>query len=202
MKKILLLFTLISAFIFCQNTEKQKEVAKIYNSKMFYNDEIFLKDLEGAVKYGVVDYNDKEIECLGYYIGKMKADGKLSELRKYKYEEIFWFSEAECMIRNQIESEKQDSIKIASEKPVIKPSYKEANQYIQVNFSKNKQGISFNDLKIVEGDHVNFDIKNTLQEQINKDFSNDKNGTYTAFYDVFYINDLPKKIKIKTRLNR
>ena len=103
---------------------------------------------------------------------------------------------------------KQDSIKqikqeVIPEKPqVFQKAYSEANQYIQVSFSKNKKGISFDDFKIIDGDNVNFDIKNSLQEQINRDFASDGNGTYTAFYDVFYINNEPKKIKLKSRLNR
>lgn len=206
MKKLLLLFfAILFTSGFSQKTAKQKEVLKIYNAKKFYNDDIFLKDLEGAVKYGVLDYNQAEIECLGYYIGRMKALGKLEELRKYKYEEIYWFSEAECQVRDEIQSqdnsEKIDMI--APEKiPVLQKSHNEASQYIQIQFSKTKQGYSILSAKNISGDNVNFNITPQLEERIKQDFEKDKPGNYTAFYDILYVDDHPKQITLKTRLNR
>ncbi|QOW09938.1 hypothetical protein Q73A0000_05965 [Kaistella flava (ex Peng et al. 2021)] len=207
MKKLLLfLWALLFSFGYSQKTVKQKEILKIYNSKKFYNDDIFLKDLEGAIKYGVLDHNEAEIECLGYYIGRMKTLGKLQELRKYKHEEIYWMSEAECQIRDEMQAENDSSEKIdrsAPEKrPVLQKSNKEANQYIQIQFSKTKQGCTFFYTKIIEGDLVNINASEHLQDIIKQDFEKDKPGNYTAFYDVFYVDDNPKKITLKTRLNR
>lgn len=185
-KLLLLLFALLFSFGFSQKTTKQKEIVKIFNNKKFYNDDIYLKDLEGAIKHGVVDYTKAEVECLGYYIGKQKAVGKLEELRKYKYEEIYWFSEAECQIRDSVANEDP----VPDKKQVLEKSSSEDYQYVQVKFSKTNKGFLF------------ADESEAIKQQISKDFANDKPGNYTAFYDVFYENEQPKIIKLKSRLNR
>ncbi len=107
-------------------------------------------------------------------------------------------------IKNSPISEEINKIPIAVvEKPIITiPSYKEESQYLQIHFLKSKTGFAIDDFRLLEGDTVGFDIKPMMQDQISKDFSNDKFGNYTAFYDVFYENDQPKIIKLKSRLNR
>ncbi|MRM84529.1 hypothetical protein D1002_00945 [Riemerella anatipestifer] len=65
-------------------------------------------------------------------------------------------------------------------------------KYIQVQFTKNKK--SEYDFKT--------NIPNEIQEKIKEDFSKDNRGTYTAFYDVFYLDDAITEIKLKARLNR
>ena len=215
MKKILF-FLLFSTLLFSQNNNEeyqvfndfydntclsdyQIKVLNAYKNKKFVSENVFLDDLEKLVKNNIYIPSDFQAECLGYYFGIEKAEGNISELKKFTYYEIFMFAEGQCYIRDEIIKKEKPK----EEKPlVLTPSHNEANQYIEVHFSKNKQGISFNEFKIVNGDNVSFNIKTTLLEQINKDFSNDKNGNYTAFYDVFYINSEPKKIKLKTRLNR
>ncbi len=187
---------------FYDNTGLSDDKIKVldsYKFKKFISEKVFLDDLEKLVKNEIYIPSEFQSECLGYYFGIEKADGKINSLKKYTYYEIFMFAEGQCYIRDEILKKEKPK---EEKPPVLTPSYNEASQYIQVNFSKNKQGISFNDFKIVEGDQVNFDVKNTILEQIKQDFSNDKNGTYTAFYDVFYINSEPKKIKLKTRLYR
>ena len=133
---------------------------------------------------------------------KTKTGAKIIVTNTFYTPDKFWDYYDSIKNTPTIDEIKKDPLPKEEKPPVLTPSYNEANQYIQVHFSKNKQGISFNEFKIVNGDNVSFDIKTTLLEQINKDFSNDKNGNYTAFYDVFYINNEPKKIKLKTRLNR
>lgn len=184
-KLILLLFVLLFVSGFGQKTAKQLEVQKIFNNKKFHNDDIYLKDLEGAIKHGVIDYTEAEVECLGYYIGRMKATGKIQELQKYKYEEIYWFSEADCQIRDSIEK-----VEVSEKSAVLEKGSSENYQYLQIQFSKTKKGFLFNDLP------------EQLKAQISQDFAKDKPGNYTAFYDVFYENDEPKLIKLKSRLNR
>lgn len=183
-KLILLLFAFFFTLGFSQKTAKQLEVQKIFNNKIFHNEDIYLEDLKGAIIHDVVDYTKSEAECIGYYIGRMKATGKLEELRKYKYEEIYWFSEAECQIRDSIASE------VPEKEPTLERSTSEDYQYLQVQFSKTKKGYLFNE------------VPELIKAQISKDFANDKFGNYTAFYDVFYENDQPKIIKLKSRLNR
>ena len=185
-KLILLLFVFLFTLGFSQKTAKQLEVQKIFNTKKFYNDEIFLKDLEGAIQYGVVDFTEAEVECLGYYIGRMKASGKLQELRKYKYEEIYWMSESECQIRDSI----ADKVAVPEQQPTLEKSHSENYEYLQIKFSKTKTGYNFNN------------VSAPLAEKIKQDFENDKPGNYTAFYDVFYEDSQPKIITLKTRLNR
>jgi len=185
-KLIILLFAFLFSLGFSQKTAKQLEVAKIFNNKKFHNDDIYLKDLEGAIKHGIVDYTEAEVECLGYYIGRQKALGKLQELQKFKYEEIYWMSEAECQIRDSITKEDP----IPDKAPVLQKGTSEDYQYFQVQFSKTKKGFLFNEAP----EH--------LKAQVVKDFANDKSGNYTAFYDVFYENEQPKIIKLKSRLNR
>lgn len=63
--------------------------------------------------------------------------------------------------------------------------------YIQISFKKTKKGYEFNST-----------LKPEIEEQIKKDFANDKEGNYTAFYDVFSLDGVPKTIKLKSRLNR
>lgn len=178
--------------------EKQNELTQ-FKFKKFINEDNFYKEIEKLSKDSIFIPTKFQSECLKYYFDIEKAEGNISELKKFTYYEIFMFAEGQCYIRDEIIKKEKPK----EEKPlVLTPSHNEANQYIEVHFSKNKQGISYNEFKIVNGNNVNFDIKTTLLEQISKDFSNDKNGNYTAFYDVFYINNEPKKIKLKTRLNR
>ena len=184
-KLVLFLFAFLFVSVFSQKTTKQQEVATIFNNKKFYNDDIYLKDLEGAIKHGVVDYTEAEVECLGYYIGRQKALGKLQELRQYKYEEIYWFSEAECQIRDSIASEP-----ILDKAPTLEKGTSEDYQYLQVQFAKTKKG------------YFIYDVPEVVKAQIAQDFAKDKPGNYTAFYDVFYENEQPKLIKLKSRLNR
>lgn len=63
--------------------------------------------------------------------------------------------------------------------------------YIQISFKKTKKGYEFNN-----------PLKPEIEEQIKKDFANDKEGNYTVFYDVFSLDGVPKTIKLKSRLNR
>ena len=188
-------------------TKKEKAVLKQYMDKKYTTVKIFMADTEKIVKAGLYIPTEYEAECAGRLIARANKDGY--NLKKWNYEELWDAAGNYC--REYVDpylhtKAKEPVIKIdmtTLEKPqVLRPSYKEANQYIQVNFSKNKKGINFNDFKIIDGDNVSFDIKNTIQEQINRDFSSDENGNYTAFYDVFYINNEPKKIKLKSRLNR
>lgn len=187
MKKIYILlcsFLFISGF--SQKTAKQLEVQKIFNTKKFYNNDIYLKDLVGAVKHSVVDYTKAEAECLGYYIGRMKASGKLEELRKYNYEEIYWMSEAECQIRDTIAEEAA----VPEKQLTLEKSHSENYEYLQIKFSKTKTGYNFSN------------VSPPVADKIKQDFDKDKPGNYTAFYDVFYEDNQPKIITLKTRLNR
>lgn len=183
MKKISILFFILLFVIgFSQKTAKQT-----FNTKKFYNEEIYLKDLEGAIGNGIIDYTRSEVECIGYYIGRMKATDKLHELRKYNYEEIYWLSEAECEIRNSIS---KNEFSIPEKQATLDKGSSEDYQYLQIHFSKTKKGYVFNELPEV------------MKAKIEKDFEKDRPGNYTAFYDVFYENDQPKIIKLKSRLNR
>jgi len=214
MKKILL-FLLFSNLFFAQEdyqvfndfydnvglSDYQIKVLDSYKNKKFVSETVFLDDLKKLVDNKIYTPSEFQAECLGYYFGIEKASGKINELKKYTYFSVYAAAEGQCLVRD-LYSNKPNKIEIPEKPQALRPSYNEASQYIQVNFSKNKKGISFNDFKIIDGDNVSFDIKNTIQEQINRDFSSDENGNYTAFYDVFYINNEPKKIKLKSRLNR
>ena len=97
MKKILFLILFISVnFSFGQKTKKQLEVLKIVNSKMFYSPEVLVEDIAGGIKWGVLDFDEYEIGCIGYYVGKKQAEGKIKELRKLTYLQIFKNSKKEC----------------------------------------------------------------------------------------------------------
>ncbi len=170
-----------------------KELKK-YNDTKFNNLTDFRFETKRLMTSKVLKITESEYECAIRFIKSAFDEGY--DVTKNTYEEIIENGKVIC------DNDKKEEKPKEEKPPVLTPSYNEANQYIQVHFSKNKQGISFNEFKIVNGDNVSFDIKTTLLEQINKDFSNDKNGNYTAFYDVFYINSEPKKIKLKTRLNR
>lgn len=63
--------------------------------------------------------------------------------------------------------------------------------YVQISFKKTKKGYEFNRV-----------IKKEIEEQIKKDFATSKEGNYTAFYDVFSLDNIPKEIKLKSKLNR
>lgn len=217
MKK-LLFFLLFSNLFFAQEdyqvfndfydnvglSDSQIKVLDIYKKKKFVSETVFLNDLEKLVKNDIYTPSEFQAECLGYYFGLEKASGKINELKKYTYFSIYAAAEGQCLVRDLYSSEPIAKIDVTTieKPPVLTPIYSEASQYIQVQFSKNKKGINFNDFKIIDGDNVDFDVKNTLLGQMNKDFANDKFGNYTAFYDVFYENDQPKIIKLKSRLNR
>lgn len=68
---------------------------------------------------------------------------------------------------------------------------KQTSDYTQISFLKNKNGFTFSK-----------PIYKELENQIKIDFADDKNGNYTAFYDVFLLDGVPDKLKLKARLNR
>lgn len=192
MKKIIF-FLVLSTFCNAQLLKKDSLLLEKYNNTLFSDTLKFKKDTKNLKDLGVLRISDKDLKCAITFIKAAYDEGY--NPKKNTYIEIIENGGVIC------NNDKEETT--VEEKPlVLAPSHNEANQYIEVHFSKNKKGISYNEFKIINGNNVSFDIKTTLQEQINKYFSNDKNGNYTAFYDVFYINNEPKKIKLKTRLNR
>lgn len=77
-------------------------------------------------------------------------------------------------------------------KEIIKKAEpKQKFEYLIIPFSKSKKGYEFQNKIVAE-----------IEDQVKKDFLNDKNGNYTAYYDVFFLDDKISKIKLKTRTNR
>lgn len=77
---------------------------------------------------------------------------------------------------------------------VIKFSNREPIQKFEnliIPFTKSKKGYEFKKT-----------IPKEVEEEIKKDFAKDENGNYTGYYDVLYLDDIPKSIKLKARTNR
>jgi hypothetical protein len=85
--------------------------------------------------------------------------------------------------QKQVEQEK------IKKTPTIYP--KQGFEYKEVHFTKSNKGFVFSQT-----------IYKELEDQIKQDFKTDKNGIYTAFYDVSLLDNKVSKIKLKGRLNR
>lgn len=211
MKKALF-FLLISSLSFAQLTAEEDAIATAvmtrdltkqeqialdkYMDKKFINVKTFMSDTEKIVKAGLYIPTEYEAECAGRLIASANKDGY--NLTKWDYEELWDAAGNFCReyvdpYRNNTAKKHVEKIEINTSEPEPKltASRNEQYEYKTIQFAKTKTGYNFKS-----------EVPTVLQEKIKEDFSKDGPGNYTAFYDVFSVNDVPDRITLKARLNR
>lgn len=205
----LLLSILISSLSFGQMTEEQDYIAEVlmqrdltkqeqktidaYMGKKFVNEKVFMLDLERVVKQGLYIPTEYEANCAGQLIGSAKRDNY--KLTNRTYEEVWDAARNFC--REYVEKQEpakvveRIEIKSPEKSQVYTKGSKEHFENKQIQFVKSKKGFLYKT-----------ELRDDIKTQIEKDFAKDGPGNYTAFYDVFYINDQLDRMKLKARLNR
>ena len=175
-------------------TKQEQKTIRDYSNKLYVNKDVFMADLQKVVKAGLFIPTEYEANCAGRLIASASKDGY--KLTNRTYDQVWDAARNFC--REYVDPQNQAAevveridMTTPEKEVVLQKSAKEDYQYIEVKFTKTKTGFSFNNEQSQE-----------LKDRIKEDFASDKLGNYTAFYDVFSVNDKPEKIKLKARLNR
>lgn len=219
MKKILLFFILVSNFAFCQSFEKLDSLQFANTVEQFVKDtgkEFSLDSYEKhPTKQKYLLYKNAQQEGFlvtydSYYDGKNTAL-EIQGIKKFnikslsgKFLTIFpiWNKYVDPNISKEKLSSEKLTVKDVGNTTwrlegyndntwVIKTSKREPKQKfenITILFSKNKNNYIFKK-----------DIEQSIRKQVEADFKTDPDGDYTAYYDIFYLDDKPSKINLKAR---
>ncbi|MGC4130172.1 MAG: hypothetical protein QM564_11590 [Bergeyella sp.] len=224
MKK-LILFLLFSGIAFGQNykdlteTEFNKEVGNIVeatNENLIYSQEDSNNGTPFEASKLKVYKNEAKVLKIRYF-SHLKGENINLEVKgtpSYSIESIYGKFLTVFPIWKKYVDENADAEQLSSKKKtekdvgnfkwslhdygentwVIKIDKREAKQKFErliVPFVKSKKGYEFKK-----------PIPKEVEEQIKIDFAKDENGNYTGYYDVFYLDDIPSKIRLTARTNR